>query len=269
MRLINTVFMAYLDRAAGPADIAVWKPVVVGPKPSPGVPAPSEQFVAAVLSSPEYVAKNGASSDPVLRSYYTRVLGRQPDATGLALHVQATLDGYTSGRQAEAAAILSSGEYRVNLVAGYYTSYLRRSVGASEMGSWVGQLQQGTSDEQVLDAFVSSDEYYQQAGGTYAKWLDQLYLDLLGRARGTNENAFFDALSNGAPRMQVAAAILSSGEYRQRLIGLYYGHYLGRQGGPGELSSWAARLGGGATDEGISAAILASTEYFQRPHLYP
>src|SRR5262249_43186908 len=159
-----------------------------------GGPAPSEQFVAAVAASPEYASKNGATEDALLRSYYQRILGRQPDAPGLVSHLQATLDGYAPARQAAAAAILARCESHGDLVAGYYTRYLHRAGGPSEIGFWSGQLQQGTPDEQVQGAIVSSDEYYQKAGSTNAKWLDQLYLDLLGRARAANETAFLNAL---------------------------------------------------------------------------
>src|SRR5207244_6853946 len=106
-RVVNTAFTTYLGRAAGTADFQIWVPVVVGPKQASGLPAPSEQFIAAVLASQEYLVNNGNSVVAVITSLYQRVLGRAPEPAGFQVNLQKLLDGYAAKRQEVAQALLT------------------------------------------------------------------------------------------------------------------------------------------------------------------
>jgi hypothetical protein len=268
-RLVNQVFQTYLGRQAGTTDLNIWRPAVVGPKSAAGVPAPSEAFVAAVLASREYVQKNGNTSEFVIATYYTRVLARPADAAGLASHLTRAIDGYAAERQAAALVLDRSDEYRNQLVTAFFQQYLGRSPSPTDLTRWRQALQQGQTDEQVQAALLGSGEYFQRAGGTNAKFLDRLYQDVLGRPRQPTETSFLNALNGGTTRQQVAASILGNGEYRRRLVGIYFSGYLRRAARPDELDLWAGRLGSGNSDEQVLASVLSMSEYFRAAHLHP
>jgi hypothetical protein len=61
--------------------------------------------------------------------------------------------------------ILGSTEYRQLLVQSFFQAYLRRPPDTGGLNYWVGRLQQGVSDEDVIAGFVSSPEYYNRAQG--------------------------------------------------------------------------------------------------------
>jgi uncharacterized delta-60 repeat protein len=266
-RLVTEVYAADLGRPAGPAEINFWLPLLGQGSAGPGQPSADERFATAVLGSVEYFQKQGGTALGWIDGLYGDVLDRTPDPTGLGAAEGALLAASAAARQADALAVATSGEYRANLVAGYYQRLLGRQASAGEINYWVGLLQSGVRDEQVMAAFVASDEYVRKAGGTNAAWLDQAYRDLLGRSRDPQDQGFLNALAGGATRGQVAAAILASGEYRQHLVRQYYGAFLGRTGADGEINGWVQVLAQGARDEDVAAAILASGEFFQRPHL--
>src|SRR5205814_8330162 len=128
----------------------------------------------------------------------------------------------------------------------------------------------GGTREQVVAAIASSTEYFQKHGNTITSFVNQLYLDLLGRARNASETNFLTALNNGtATTLQVTTAIVQSTEYFQHLVNQIYTAVLGRQGSTTETNGWVQLLTQGRRDEQVLALILASGEYFQRPHTYP
>jgi uncharacterized delta-60 repeat protein len=264
--LIVQLYATDLGRGAAASEVALWLPVLSQPAPSGGGPSPAEQFRAALLSSPEYFHSHGNTNQGWVDSLYTHLLGRLPDEPGLATTLQAVLNGYVAQRQATARALLASTEYQRDLVTSYYTRFLHRSPAPAEVDGWVQVLQQGGTDEQVLALIVSSDEYYQLAGGTDVMWLDQIYQDLLGRTRNPfGDNTLLGAIQPPGSRLLVANAVLTSTEYREDLTEMFYMTYLGRPAPSAEIAIWLPFLQQGGSDEDMRAAILGSPEYFVRP----
>jgi hypothetical protein len=102
------------------------------------------------------------------------------------------------------------------------------------------------------------------------QFVNQVYLDVLGRPRDVSETGFLNSLNNGTTtRLQVATALLQSSEYAQRLVNGFYSGMLRRQGSAAETSGWVQLLLQGAHDEQVAALIVSSVEYFLRPHTYP
>jgi hypothetical protein len=62
-------------------------------------------------------------------------------------------------RAVMANAILNSFEANQYLMANFYMTYLRRRPGPGETNGWVGALQQGLSQQQVIALLLSSGEY--------------------------------------------------------------------------------------------------------------
>jgi hypothetical protein len=96
-----------------------------------------------------------------------------------------------------------------------------------------------------------------------SNFINLLYVDLLGRAADPAGIAFYtDMLAHGATRAQVAAAILGTAEYRQKLINDAYQTLLGRPVDAAGQSYWTAAMNAGINDEGLLAGIAGSPEYF-------
>jgi hypothetical protein len=118
-------------------------------------------------------------------------------------------------------------------------------------------LQSGGRTEQVLAALLSSEEYFQRQGGTNQRWLDQVYIDLLGRARDASSQPLLDGLNNRtSSRSQVAAAVLGSDEYRLVLVRTVYQDYLKHPPTGDDISVWLPPLRQGVTEIQFRVAVL-------------
>ncbi len=154
-------------------------------------------------------------------------------------------------------------EHYADLVEYDYQHYLGRVPSTGELNSWVSAMQAGTSDEQVLSAFIGSPEYYQHAGGTDRAWLEAMYTDLLARTPGTQEvNGWLQALAGGISRSQVALSFATSWEAESLVVQADYQTYLGRQASGAEVSGWVNAFEHGVTNETVVAGFVGSAEYF-------
>src|SRR5262249_23487973 len=122
----------------------------------------------------------------------------------------------------------------------------------------------GLPDEVILADVVGSGEYSQRKGVDNAAWLNAAFTDLLGRAADAGaQAAFLPALQRGVSRVNVALQIVTSDEYRSRLVSGYYSKLLGRIPAPAEVAGWVNALKQGTPDEGVLNAIVGSAEYYQ------
>jgi hypothetical protein len=114
---------------------------------------------------------------------------------------QAKIDSFgaskITARPRATSGIAASTEAETTAVGGYYTQFLGRTGSAGEVSGWVNVILGGTSREQVIAAIVGSTEYFQKHGGANNTFVDQLYLDLLGRARASSETGFLTGLNGG------------------------------------------------------------------------
>lgn len=93
-------------------------------------------------------------------------------------------------------------------------------------------------------------------------WLDSVFRDMLGRpADAAALDVLGGQLEKGTPRADIAQLVLSSLEYRTRLIQSYYARFLKRQPSNPELAALLDLLGS-TRDETIEAYILGGNEYF-------
>jgi hypothetical protein len=157
-------------------------------------------------------------------------------------------------------------EWRIDVVENLYSSLLHRAADIPGLILAVGFLEGGGTDEQLAATIAGSVEYFQnRGGGTNDGFLTALYQDVLARAIDTSGQATFSqALIAGMSRVQVAASIYTSPEYRQNLVEGYYMTYLRRPADSGGLNTFVGALQSGATDENVISAIVGSDEYFQR-----
>lgn len=101
------------------------------------------------------------------------------------------------------------------------------------------------------------------SGPSNERWVNQIYIDLLGRtADAASVSAFSALLISGTPRTTVALSVLTSVEYRNRLMTSFYATFLHRTPATAELSFWLPAFAANLSDEQIEAQIVASPEYF-------
>jgi photosystem II stability/assembly factor-like uncharacterized protein len=283
-RIIAVVYTKYLGRAPSTGELNIWLPLLRQPSAGPGQPSPVESFIAQVVSSLEYLqnqrdASGNFGNAAWVESLYNNVLGRPSDQPGAAAAVNAVLQGYFRQRLDFANAITTSTEFRNNLVANYYLTFLRRKASPAEVANQVSRFDTGARDEQVIATIVASPEYFQNpslGNNTNSIWLNKVYNDLLGRDRDAGSEVFLTLLNNATPanaaavRLQVVTQILDSDEFYNRQINLTYVALLGRQAAVAEQNIWRNRIRReGLTLEQVTSNILASPEYFQRAHPYP
>ena len=100
-------------------------------------------------------------------------------------------------------------------------------------------------------------------GPSSDRFINQVYTDLLGRPADTTAISTFNALlAGGGTHSDVATAVLTSTDYRQKLLNDFYSTFLHRPVLAAEVGFWLPAFGSGMTDEQIEAQITASPEYF-------
>jgi hypothetical protein len=229
----------------------------------------------------------GALTDRYVEQLYEDILQRPADS-GALMSWSTAIDNGTLTRAQVAQAIAHSAEFDNDLVAanptippnsqapalsssiqvpaapviqGYFEKYLHRAaVGDAGL---VSALQAGVSIEGVQAAIFGSAEYYQDAGGTNAGFLQHLYQDALDRPIDSGSLTILEqAMGQGISAQAVAGSILQSAEYHVKLVGQYYLAYLRRSLDPAAANAWVAELQSGVSDLQVLAAILGSDEYF-------
>ncbi len=153
-RRVQTWYESYLGRAAEPSEIAGWVNVMQHG-------SSDEQVQAAILGSIEYALRTpaisgiGGSPNPTtfVTALFLQLLGHAPSSAQLA-----SFDPLVNsiGRQAVAAILLGSAEYRGDVVASDYTTLLHRTGSAAEIAAWVGT---SMTTAQMRTAIEASAEY--------------------------------------------------------------------------------------------------------------
>ena len=168
-----------------------------------------------------------------------------------------------------------------------YKQLLGRDLTSPTEDAWAVKFLSSGGNQTVLDlAIVTSSEFLKDAGvalnpdgsptaannpansAANTKFIDNLYMDLLGRAAGSQpgDNSYIaaqvGALNNGsATYASVAFAILTSQEYRQDVVVKDYVEILGRLPEPGGLTYWTnVQIGGVPASDATSGVTFAGPD---------
>ena len=194
---------------------------------------------------------------------YLDLLGRAPDAGGLAYWVAQLNSGARQGQIANA--LTHSAEYCSTMVKPAYQSYLGRLPDSGGLAYWISQMQSGMTDERLEADLIGSKEFYVHAGGSDVKWVDALYNDLLGRIPDSQGEAYWTGqLAAGVSRTTVAYGFAASLERGQQRVGAEYLHYLGRLADQQGVDYWVQQFAHGLTNDDLIAELVGSSEYFER-----
>jgi len=262
---VESLFEKLLQHAPTPTELTAY----VGQLAA----STDETATIDVVTSHEYFVTRlgavGTLNEAFVNAAFADFLGRPADANALQTF-GAMLDAHPglAGRQTLIMTLLSSAEYRVDLLRTYYQRFLNRGTSAEELGAWAALLAGGASDETVIAGILGSSEFYADQGSTVAGFLSTAFAELTEQPANPTAADFLayqQALSAGTmTRVQVAQAIMAGSAYRDSAVNLIFQSLLLRDTDPIGLAAFTLQMAGGARDEQIAAEIAASAEYFGR-----
>ena len=153
-RVVDDVYKTFLKRNPDQGGQAFWaEKIRKGANP--------DEIRTQVIGSNEYFTKSGGSASGFAAAIYqqiTRTPATQPQIDAVVAQINA---GKT--RTSIAAALLATKAGDTATVQGIYERYLRRTPPGSEVTYWVNKLQAGTTELKIVEATVSSNEYFNRS----------------------------------------------------------------------------------------------------------
>src|SRR5262249_47794046 len=107
----------------------------------------------------------GSANARFVAALYRDLLGREPDAGGLA-HFSGLLDRNAATRAQIVRLIENSPEYRTRVIRNLYQTLLGRDADPAGLSLFLGFLASGGTITQIRAILIGSPEYYARAGGT-------------------------------------------------------------------------------------------------------
>jgi len=158
----------------------------------------------------------------MVQALYNEVLGR----TGSL----AELDGWVNilnqqGSATVVNAIVRSDEALGRVVDGYYLRFLGRQADAPGRAGWVRFLQQGGTEEQLENLFLTSPEYINHINTDFVQ---SLYLNILGRSGDTAGLSFWNNNIQALGLAGIASGFTGSAENRRSTLRTYFQTFLHR-----------------------------------------
>lgn len=197
-----------------------------------------------------------------VRRVYRDLFGREPDRSGVAYWTGLLTTG--TPRVAVANSITASDEYRGRLIQSSYREFLGREAEPGGLAFWLEQMRRGRTIDQMEAGFLSSDEYFANAGGRASTWVQHLYLHVLHRSASPTEVAYWVDQQSLHGRFGVSEGFLLSSERLTTVINGFYVDLLGRSIDPSGRQAWVEAIQHGARLEQIIGSIVASEEYMAK-----
>lgn len=121
------------------------------------------------------------------------------------------------------------------------------------------------TEKRTAALIISSDEFYQDAGGTVNGFVTNLFEDALKRAPTAADLAYFsNELAQGFSRVEIATGVLNSYEFQVRQINGLYERYLGRQADAYGIQTFVSNINEGYGTTSNTETILDSNEFYNR-----
>jgi hypothetical protein len=236
---------------------------------------------SVTMSAPRNVTANftSPSGNPLnnnaffVNQLYLDLLGRPADSGGLSFWTGQLASSAVSQSQL-AYSFFTSPEFQSNgfFVISAYIAVLGRNPDYAGWLYWLGNLQAGLPQQQVINAFIQSTEF-QTTYGTLnnTQFVTLVYQNVLGRAPDANGLAFWVGQLNtgAATRAQVMYSFATSTEFQnqiqnQALATLLYMGFLRRSPDPTGVTFWTGQLNAGVTPAAVLSAFITSAEYLAR-----
>ena len=166
--VINTLYNQYLHRAADSGGLNAFLSFMANG-------GTDEQVAELLAGSSEFYQKAGSTHDGFLNALYLDALNRGVDPQGRSTFDQFLANGGTT--QQVATIILTSGEYRTDLIQSWYVRFLHRPADSAGLNAWLSLFRNGiqgptnifnpggssvtqVTDELIIAMLVGSQEYY-------------------------------------------------------------------------------------------------------------
>lgn len=193
-----------------------------------------------------------------VRTVHRLFLGRDPSAAEIDRWTPVVDDGH---RDVLTSALATSDEWAGVRVDDLYRRILGRAADADGRSHWVGRIAGGHRLEDIAASFYGSDEYFVRHGSTHRRFVEQLYVDLLGRTPdGEGVDHWVGALDrDGLDRSDVAGHFHGSIESRRQRVDARYAEVLGRAPDRSGRDHWTDALVH-VGDIRLAAFLAASAE---------
>ncbi|HVX64224.1 MAG TPA: DUF4214 domain-containing protein, partial [Pirellulales bacterium] len=201
----------------------------------------------------------------IVEKLYQQALHRSPDDGGLMYWTGRLQKGDSAGVIAQG--IFESNERLDPIIVQYYQDYLLRTADAAGVAFWRNIWKRDGGPENVIAGMISSDEFFQSAGGTNAAWIQTLYQRLLDRQADPHGLAYWTQQLDLqlASKQQVVLRFTQSTENFENLVTGFYQEYLQRTPTSDELNNFVQQMHAGASQRDIQIEIISSDEYRNSP----
>lgn len=222
---------------------------------------PTSDAVLGALSQQQVtiISDDGTDQQKFIQQAFHDTLGRDATSDQMTQLNEAP-------RQNIAESLVTSVEYRSNLVQRMYQQFLGRAADPQDLNGSVFLLQNGNTDEQVLANILASPEYFTNHFSNNTTFVTGLYNDLFSRAPTPAETeASTNRLDAGTVGgFQVAFELLRTVEYAAIRVQSMFQQYLGRPATPVDTQAFVGLIAQGGTNEVMIAVIIISNEYFTK-----
>ena len=209
------------------------------------------------------ITVNPAEVPQVVKSLYADLLGRQPDAGGLAACTNEIL--LTGSATSTATGLSNSDERLMVFVTAQYRAALHRDPEPAGLTFWVRKLQTGWTVPDLQAGVYGSYESLAVLGqGNVQTWVGAIYQSILGRTASPSEAAAWAAYAAAKGRQAAVAGISHSEEAARVRLAAYYQTMLGRAPDPSGIAGFVPVLMAGRGDILVPIYIGQSTEYWAR-----
>ena len=203
-----------------------------------------------------------AYSQPLVKALYHDLMGRVVDPSGLQTWTSLIYAGVPASSLGDSLA--HSQEYVQGRVIAAYKEILGRDPDPTGFASWTGWIMSGSLRvEDLRGQLIASDEYYGRAGGTDETYIGKLYQDILHRAAGPGEVAYWVANIKTAGRGAASVGVWRSLESANLRVNEVYGVLLDRTADPSGIATWGPYWQAHGEDA-LRAMIVGSDEYLAR-----
>jgi hypothetical protein len=153
--IIGDLYQQYLGREVDAAGLNYWLAIWQ----ATGGP---EQVQAGIIGSVEYYRTAGqmhpnlTPDEAWVTALYEKILYREVVAAGLAFWVYYI---QSHSKQCVVIGFVTSDEYRLGLIQGWFSSYLGRQLDSTGANYWLRQMQLGATQESIQAGILASAEY--------------------------------------------------------------------------------------------------------------
>ncbi len=173
----------------------------------------------------------------------------------------AELDGWVSVLNAQGQSvvvndILRSQESLGRIVDGFYIRFLDRQSDADGRASWISFLQNGGTEEQLENAFLTSPEYLSHISTDFVQ---SLYINILGRTGSASELAGWNNIIQQIGFGGIANGFIGSVENRSITLSTYFQTFLHRTPTTTETNTF---VNSSADLLSMEGAVMSLPEYF-------